>query len=103
MTKTEARWSERVREWRASGQTAPDFARGRGFEPSTLRYWASRLHRRSAQATPKVRLLRVRRVQRDLAAAEPLVLAIGAARVEVRAGFDRALLRDLVDALGGSR
>jgi hypothetical protein len=30
-------------------------------------------------------------------------VAVGAARIEVRAGFDRGLLRDVLDALGGER
>jgi hypothetical protein len=29
------------------------------------------------------------------------MVRVGAAQVEVRAGFDRALLRELVEALGG--
>jgi hypothetical protein len=33
----------------------------------------------------------------------PLTVAVGAAHIEVRDGFDRALLRDVVDALGGRR
>jgi hypothetical protein len=32
-----------------------------------------------------------------------MVVAVGAARIVVRAGFDRALLRDIVDALGAAR
>jgi hypothetical protein len=32
-----------------------------------------------------------------------MVITIGAARIEVRAGFDRALLSDVVEALGGAR
>ncbi|MBX3251756.1 MAG: hypothetical protein KF901_31550 [Myxococcales bacterium] len=45
MTTTEARWAERVRDWRASGQTAEAFADGQQFEASTLTYWVSRLNR----------------------------------------------------------
>src|ERR1700733_1508689 len=40
MTETEAKWSERVREWKASGQTAREFAASRDFKPTTLVYWA---------------------------------------------------------------
>ena len=101
MTETETKWAERVRRWRASGKAAPEFARGQGFEPSTLRYWASRLNRRPdpvAKPPARVRLLRVRRVERDVAD-KPMTVTVGAARVEVRAGFDRALLRELIAAL----
>ncbi|KYF72184.1 hypothetical protein BE17_21180 [Sorangium cellulosum] len=33
---TEVMWSERVRAWRESGETAEEFARSRGFAASTL-------------------------------------------------------------------
>jgi hypothetical protein len=32
-----------------------------------------------------------------------MVIVLGAARIEVRAGFDRALLGELVEVLGGAR
>jgi hypothetical protein len=94
-----AEWSERVQAWRESGQTAPAFAEGKGYSASLLRWWGSELARRSGSAKP-VRVVRVvRRAQHDAL----LTVAVGAARVEVRAGFDRALLRELVDALGSRR
>jgi hypothetical protein len=34
---------------------------------------------------------------------DAIVIAVGAARVAVRAGFDRALLRQVVEALGDDR
>lgn len=104
MTDTETKWSERVREWRASGKTAEEFAEGRGFKGSTLRYWASTL--RGAEAgtdrarKPRVRVVRV--VARAAAERASLEVAVGGARVTVRPGFDAALLRQLIDALGGA-
>jgi hypothetical protein len=112
---TEAKWVERIRRWRGSGKTAKEFAAGQGFEASTLRYWASELKRRHSSRSAKpvapsvpaarpvsaatVRLLRVRSVRRT--AAQSMVVAVGAARIELRSGFDRALLREVVSALGG--
>jgi hypothetical protein len=94
-----AEWSERVQAWRESGQTAPAFAEGKGYSASLLRWWGSELSRRSGSAKP-VRVARVvRRAQQDA----PLTVAVGEARIEVRTGFDRALLRELVDALGARR
>jgi transposase len=115
MTETEAKWAERIRRWRASGKTAKEFAGGQGFEGSTLRYWASMLKRRDSSkrakavaarapqtrpvaATP-VRLVRVRPMRR--APAGSMVVAVGAARIELRRGFDHALLREVVATLGG--
>jgi hypothetical protein len=128
MTQTEVKWSERVRGWRESGRTAEQFAEGQGFEASTLRYWASRLRAKQAgsapageppRETPRVRLVRVRRRTRrtsgasETSTATPagestspsaaLVIALGAARIEVRRGFDARLLSDVVEALGGAQ
>ena len=107
MTGTESKWAERVREWKASGQTAKAFAEGRDFKASTLVYWASCLRRgRAGAARPQKRQPRVRMV-RLVGAAKPasgsLTVRVGTAQVEVRSGFDRVLLRELVDALGGPR
>jgi hypothetical protein len=114
MTETETKWSERVREWKASGRTASEFAEGRDFKASTLAYWASRLRRVRAGATPRrerrprVRMARVVRTaaRPEASAARPedsIVVTVGTARVAVRAGFDEALLRQVVKALGGER
>jgi transposase len=108
MTETEAKWFERVREWRSSGKTAEQFAEGRGFEPTTLRYWASRLTRAKASsaesdATPSVRMVRVERAGGETSTAPAIVIGIGAARIEVHAGVDLALLGEVVAALGGGR
>jgi hypothetical protein len=107
MTGTESKWAERVREWKASGRTAKAFAEGRDFKASTLVYWASCLRRgRVGAARPQKRQSRVRMV-RMVAAAKPasgsLTVRVGTAQVEVRSGFDRVLLRELLDALGGPR
>jgi len=107
MTDNARKWLERVREWRASEMTAPDFASGRGYAPSTLRYWASQLRHDPAPPPASVlRRVRLARVEVEPSSpATPVVVDVGGARIEVQAGFDRALLRDVVDALrsGGSR
>jgi hypothetical protein len=57
MTETEAKWSERVKEWKASGQTAKGFAQGRDFKPATLTYWACRLRQIAGRgASPREEL-----------------------------------------------
>jgi hypothetical protein len=109
MTETETKWSERVGEWKASGQTAAVFADGRGFKPSTLVYWASCLRRGRVGAADALkrkgqRRVRMARVVRSVSRSdESIVVAVGAARVAVRAGFDEALLRQVVRALGVER
>lgn len=95
---TEQIWRERVRQWRASGETAEQFARHKGFAPSTLRWWSSRLG--SPERTTFVRL-----VPKPVAptAAPEVLVEIGAARVRVAAGFDAALLADVVRVLSGAK
>lgn len=99
MTKTEAKWAERVRQWRASGQTAAEFTRGEGYAPTTLWHWASVLkgRQRPRIEVPLVRVRRVRCVPESASAA--VEIHVGGARVEVRAGFDKGLLRAVVEAL----
>jgi hypothetical protein len=42
-------WSKRVAEWRASGQSAQDFARGNEYAGS-LYYWSHRIKREASAA-----------------------------------------------------
>ena len=106
MTPTAAKWSERVRDWRASGKTADEFAVGQNFEATTLRYWASRLKTEAASkpSTPMARVVRVRSSPASrVAAASELEVTIGCARIVVRRGFDAELLRQVAAALGAAR
>ena len=95
---TEDAWRERVRAWRASGETAAQFAEGRGFAAATLKWWSSRLGQCDRPAF-------VQLVAKSVVPAAPpeLVVEIGDARVRVAAGFDPALLADVVRALGATR
>ena len=114
MTETEAKWAERVRAWRASVKTAEVFASGQEFEASTLRYWSSRLKAELVDAKASVkpasttvamaRVLRGRRRQPEgvhVATGAELAIVIGGAKISVSRGFDAALLREVVVALGG--
>jgi hypothetical protein len=106
MTETETKWAERVREWKASGQSAKQFAEGE-FKGSTLTYWASELRKREGSGggrqrrVPRLRMARVV-PKRSAADPEQVVVQVGSARVVVRSGFDAALLRQVVEALGGT-
>lgn len=106
MTETEERWVERVREWRSSGLSADEFSEGRGFRPATLRWWSSRVTRSLAghrpgtgRASQPLRMVRV--VAKPRATRDSVFVHVGPVRVEVRSGFDRQLVRELVEALEG--
>ena len=96
LASTAALWSERVRAWRASGETASAYADGKGFAASTLRFWASRLNR--MPSAPRI----VQLVPRPALVAAELLVEVGAARVRVGRGFDRELLADVVATLAGA-
>ncbi len=117
MTK-EARWGELVRAWRASGQTARAFAIARGVSDSSLRWWEKQLAKRSAveaappspgarlakPATRSPSLARVVRPGEGVPEEDAgIALVVGEITIAVRRGFDRTLLRDVVQALAEAR
>ena len=100
MRSTAKEWAERVRGWRESGQTPAAFAAGKGFTEKTLRWWSTELERRARRQAMPIAMARVVRTPRE---SMPLVVTVRAARVEVRDGFDHALLREVIEALGEAR
>jgi hypothetical protein len=139
MTRIEAKWLERVREWKDSGLTAEEFVEGKQYRASTLvrRSWqqkrnpklkvatvgletveetshrSGRKQTRSGSASrrPSMRSLPIAKVVRRAAtmqSAAPtpegpgIVVEIGLARIKLAAGFDLALLKDVVRALQGA-
>jgi hypothetical protein len=102
MTETESRWAARVADWRASGQTAPAFCKGKDFSAGGLRYWASRLQKSAPKG--EVRLARVVRTPRAKDAIEtPIFIELGNARLGVVRGFDPETLRAVLGVFGGGR
>lgn len=100
-------WRQRVRAWRASGETAAQFAEGKGFAEATLRWWAWKLRGKVAPPAPAepIALLRVVRSGDAGSPAElprrasPIEIELGRARVSVGAGADRGALRDVLEVL----
>ena len=89
-TETEVTWAARVEAWGRSGRSATEFAAGKEFSASGLRYWKSRLRRRET-TVGDIRIARVVRTAPDseVAPAEtPVVVELGPARIAVRRGFD---------------
>lgn len=102
-TRTREWWKGEIARWEKSLQSAEEFAKGKGYSSKTLTWWRSAI-RRSAQVQREQRTLQVVPVN-VVPRTAPLSVwvEIGLVRVEVRAGFDAALLRAVVDALGGAR
>ena len=94
-----------MKAWRRSGQTAPMFSQGKGFTPSALRYWATRLEKLAGrEPSPVVAMARVVRPS-DGPIDDRMTLELGGSpvRITVRRGFDGALLREVIEALGAPR
>jgi len=108
MTATAETWRERVTEWKASGKRATDFAQGKPYAAGTLRWWSYRLGKLAREKRPKrpattIAIARVVRKPTPTRTSSGLVLEVGGVRVRVDSGFDRALLCEVVAALGGAR
>jgi transposase-like protein len=102
-------WRRRIAAFRASGLTAAAWTRAEGVTSHQLAYWRRQFPeddrpeddppldaRPAAGEAPFVAVT----VAAEADAA--LVVAVGAARIAVQAGFDPALLRAVVQALGGT-
>lgn len=112
MSETEAKWVERVREWRDSAKTAEEFAAGKPYKPSTLKWWRTQLQRREKTTEPTLVRAKpiamaevVRRVGtgvRGAAAAEDsgIVVEVSGARISIARDSDIGLLAKVVRALG---
>lgn len=73
-------WEERIRQWRASGLTAREYARRNGFGESTLSMWVRKL---AARSKPPPRSVALARVETQPGGEE----AVPAVRLELPSGI----------------
>jgi hypothetical protein len=104
MSEAAAAWAARVSAWRASGESARDYAARIGFAAATLRWWSSELGRRGvavAEAPPKLTLARVelKSSHAGRVGGSGVHLSVGGLRVDVDRGFDAATLRAVLAAI----
>lgn len=113
-------WEERVADWRASGQVAEEYCKGKGFSPGTLYRWSSRVRPGprpvavglAAPVHEDAGLVRVVRAPaRTAAPARVPGAPVGAVLVEVEGGVlalrvvvppgaDAGAVRTVLEALG---
>ncbi len=95
------KWRRILEEQEVSGLGAEKFCEQHGHVFHQFRYWKQRLRKKS----PELHFAPVvRRQDTDAPQAEPkalIALTVGKLRIEVRPGFDRKLLNEVVEALGG--
>lgn len=107
MTERAKIWEKRVAVWRASGESAARYCAARGYTAQSLWRWAKRFDaQRNAPTSSAMQLVRVDRV---IASPTPptvietsaarLHVELGALRVAIAPGFDRATLVALLDVL----
>lgn len=90
----EREWSERVARQAASGLSARAWCAREGINYAGFRRWRQRL-----SEAPRPSALTLVQIAGEPAAGCGLVIAVGAARIEVRPDVDAALLRRVVEAL----
>jgi hypothetical protein len=114
MTKTDEKWSERIREWKESGKTAEEFTVGQPYKASTLKWRAAELRRsvegggrygKGRAASGSIRMARVvSHVRAEVPRGERgVVVEVSGARIALSRGFDAKLLTEVVRALGAAR
>jgi hypothetical protein len=102
-------WADEVAAWRASGLTARKFCEERGYSTTRLYWWSSQLKRAEGSTSGKTAVRMARVVRKRAAQAPspraPIVIQVGAARVEVAGDADRdtltAVLQSLADTSWG--
>ncbi len=82
--RSQAEWTKIVREFKASGKTAAEFARRRGVKRSTLLWWCSRLRGDKASEVPGNGFVEV--VAEAVPANVPIVVRVGQVAVEFNDG-----------------
>lgn len=104
MSDTVETWKKRVASWRASGQTAEEFSEARPWSPKTLRWWSSRLGRKTAApAVPVVRVAQLVRssvpVERERGGSIVVEALDARLRITIEVGAERDTVAVVLGAL----
>jgi hypothetical protein len=100
--RSRAEWSDEVRRWRESGQTAAEYAAGHGLHAGTLAAWGSKIGDIEAAPGRSVAFLPVRVAEpasKESAPATPVMEVVlrNGRRVRVGGGFDGDAVARLLD------
>lgn len=92
-------WKARVDAYRASGQSASEWCAAQQLTNRQLWYWLRRFKATDAPVNPSSRWVTVH-VEKEPEHIEPTMLVkVGLAEIEVRPGYNSALLSDIVRTL----
>lgn len=100
-------WAKRVEAWRASGQRASEFCKGREYSAKRLQWWSWHLGRKGVRGSLSSHAVTLARVVRKpdwerAPNAAAIMVHVGAVRVDVTSGADRAALATVLDVLTSS-
>ena len=98
-TNLQALWSERIEAYQSSGLTMKAWCAEQNLTIHQLKYWLYKAQRQGRKQDRTASATTFRPVTISSQAAAPHSLQIGAARIEVRSGFEPELLRYVVAAL----
>lgn len=89
-------WMARIGDYEASGLTMAAWCQAHSFSKEQLKYWI----RKTKTTSPSPRFVPLTTTTyEESSAVSSLVVRIGKATIELRAGFDPQLLRKVVQAL----
>ena len=101
-TKASYVWEQRVTEYKASGQTAQTWCKSNDVRPATLRYWI-RVFKATNTSTTDEKVTSWISVDatelKIITKAEPLIVKIGDASIEINLGFDKDLFSKVAEVL----
>ena len=95
-----AEWKKRVAAFKASGQTAKEWSKEKNVKLNRLHYWCRKYKEDAPSKETKwapVELGYLDATQTN----SNITVKVGKASIEVKPGYDRNLLRDLVNTLSG--
>jgi hypothetical protein len=96
------KWRGLLAEFESSGLTVREFCRKQGLVFHQFKYWKQKLQDDSVAPSPRFAKVVAKgdsRVARAVVA-DCLTVEVGNIRIGVRPGFDRSLLRELLQVLG---
>ena len=101
MTRAERQkeWETRIAEYRASGQTAREWCAANEVHPAQLWYWLRKYKPRDTALMNSTQWLSVRVGEEAEDLGDSLIIRVGEASIEVKPGFNPALLSEVVRVL----
>jgi len=92
-------WAARIVEYRSSGLTLKSWCAAHDCTVDQMKYWLYKSNRATSVSSTQVAPRFVPVAVKDEDQISSLVLRIGQAQIELHAGFDPKLLREIVRAL----